>query len=103
MNDYIFNKQDIENRIETVEPESVYKIHYSVPIELEDTLSILIEQELGNNYIVMDDIAELKDDKITGYVLLEMGFEFDYEQLFSTASQFDMLSKGIDLIEKVNN
>ena len=97
---YEFNKEDILNRIEEVEHEKAYWISYSVPKELEDTLTILIEQDLGDEEVcVLDDLSEEKDERIVGKVLIEFFDEFNYDTLFGRASQFDMLSKGYDLVE----
>ena len=96
---YEFNKEDILNRIEEVEHEKAYWINYNVPKELEDTLTILIEQDLGDEEVcVLDDLAEEKDGIIVGKVLIEFFNEFNFETLFSKESQFDMLSKGYDLV-----
>jgi len=93
---YEFNKDDIKSRIKKVG--NTYEIHYSVPVELQDTLDILIEQELGDDDIIVnDDVSEVVDGRIVGHVEVEFANEYDYEILFSKASQFDMLSKGIDL------
>jgi 16S rRNA C1402 (ribose-2'-O) methylase RsmI len=98
---YKFNKKDILDRIEEVEHEKAYWINYNVPKELENTLDILIEQDLGDDEIcVLDDVAEEKDERIVGKVLVEFFNEFNFETLFSKASQFDILSKGYDLIER---
>jgi 16S rRNA C1402 (ribose-2'-O) methylase RsmI len=98
---YKFNKKDILDRIEEVEHEKAYWINYNVPKELENTLDILIEQDLGDDEIcVLDDVAEEKDKRIVGKVLVEFFNEFNFETLFSKASQFDILSKGYDLIER---
>ena len=97
---YEFDREDILNRIKEVEHNKAYWIEYSVPKELEDTLTILIEQDLGDKEIcVMDDLSEEQDGRIVGKVLIEFFNEFNFETLFSKASQFDMLSKGYDLIE----
>ena len=99
---YEFNKTDILNRIEEVENEKAYWINYNVPKELEDTLIILIEQDLGDDTVcVLDDLSEEKENRIIGKVLIEFFNNFDFEVLFSKASQFDMLSKGYDLVETV--
>lgn len=99
---YEFNKADILNRIEEVENEKAYWINYNVPKKLEDTLTILIEQDLSDDMVcVLDDISEEKENRIIGKVLIEFFDDFDFEVLFSKASQFDMLSKGYDLIETV--
>ena len=99
---YKFNKTDILNRIEEVENKKAYWINYDVPKELEDTLIILIENDLGDDTIcVLDDLSEVKGNRIVGKVLIEFFNNFDFEVLFGRASQFDMLSKGYDLIETV--
>ena len=96
---YEFNKGDILNRIEEVEHERAYWIKYDVPKELEDTLTILIEQDLGDKEVcVLDDLSEEKGGRIIGKVLIEFFNDFNFETLFGKASQFDMLSKGYDLI-----
>lgn len=98
---YKFNKKDILDRIEEVEHEKAYWINYNVPKELESTLDILIEQDLGDDEIcVLDDVAEEKDERIVGKVLVEFFNEFNFETLFGKASQFDILSKGYNLIER---
>ena len=98
---YEFNREDILNRIKEVEYEKAYWIEYSIPKELEDTLTILIEQDLGDDEVcVLDDLSEEQDGRIVGKVLIEFFDEFNFETLFSKASQFDMLSKGYDLIEE---
>ena len=98
--EYKFDRTNIMNRMKEVEYGKAYWITYDVPKELEDTLTILIEQDLGNdNICVMDDLSEEKDGRIIGKVLIEFLGEYDFEELFSKASQFDMLSQGVDLIE----
>ena len=99
---YEFNKEDILNRIKEVEHEKAYWIEYSVPKELEETLTILIECDLSDKEVcVLDDLCGEEDGRIVGKVLIEFFNEFNFETLFSKASQFDMLSKGYDLIEEV--
>ena len=98
--EYKFNRTNIMNRMEEVEYGKAYWITYDVPKELEDTLNILIEQDLGDNdnMYVADDLSEEKDGRIIGKVLIKILGEYDFEELFSKASQFDMLSQGADLI-----
>lgn len=97
---YEFNKKDIENRIEVVEKDKIFKIHYEVPCILIPTLDMLIEEDIGydDTLIVHDDVNEVKGDKLVGYIVVET--DNDYETIFARASQFDMLSKGEDLIVK---
>lgn len=97
---YEFNRTRVLNRIKEVEYGKAYWIQYDVPEKLEDTLTILIEQDLGDDKVcVLDDLSEKKDGRIIGEVLIEFHNEFDFEILFSKACQFDMLSQGYDLIE----
>ena len=95
---YKFNKEDIENRIEVVEKDKIFKIHYEVPCVLIPTLDMLIEEDMGydDNLIVQDDVNEVQNDRLVGYVVVEA--YNDYETVFARASQLDMLSKGEDLI-----
>lgn len=98
---YKFIKGNVEKRIETVKENKLYKIHYSIPTILKPTLDMLIEVDIGyDDSIILNDIAdEVIDDNIVGYAEIEFD-EFNYDTLFSRASQFDMLSNGVDLVEK---
>ena len=86
--------------VETLVKEQVYKINYSVPTELQETLDILIEQDLGHGdgLIVHDDCSEQVDGKIEGYVIVEFENEFNSNTLQSVSEQFSMLSNGEDLV-----
>lgn len=97
---YEFNKEDIENRIKEIEKEKKFEVHFSIPVELEDTYNTLIENDIGHgdNLIIDDVIEEIIDGRIVGYIVIEVADVYDYDTIFSRASQFDMLSKGEDLI-----
>ena len=58
----------------------------------------LIDEDMGydDNLIVQDDVNEVQNDRLVGYVVVEA--YNDYETVFARASQLDMLSKGEDLI-----
>lgn len=94
-------KENVEKRIETLEENKLFRIHYNIPVILKSTLDILIEQDIGyDDSIILNDVADEElNDRLVGYIEIEFD-EFDEDVLFGRASQLDMLSNGVDLIER---
>lgn len=93
-------KENVEKRIETLEENKLFRIHYDIPVILKPTLDMLIEEDIGyDDGIILNDVADEElNDRLVGYIEIEFD-EFNEDVLFNRACQLDMLSNGLDLIE----
>lgn len=96
----MLNLENVKNRITKLE-DSLFKISYEIDVSLEDELDILIEQDIAyQEEIMIEDCQEQTENNlIKGYIVISFNDVEDYEIVFGIASQFEMLSSGMSLME----
>ena len=94
------NLEKVKNRITKLQ-DDLFKISYEVDVQLKDELDILIEQDIAyQEEIMIEDLQEKTENNlIKGYIVISFNDVEDYEIVFGIASQFEMLSSGISLME----
>lgn len=94
------NIQRIKDRITRLQ-DSLFKISYEIDVSLKDELDILVEQDIAyQEEIMIEDLQEKTENNlIKGYIVISFNDVEDYEIVFGIASQFEMLSSGMSLIE----
>lgn len=104
--EYNYNEKSIKDRITKLN-EHTYTISFKIPTSLQDDYNMLVEEDIGYDdcLIVEDCTEEIKDNFILGYIVLSLNDSTDNSDIpdiiFGRASQFDMLSNGVSLIEEV--
>ena len=94
------NLEKVKDRITKLQ-DNLFKISYEIDVSLEDELGILIEQDIAyQEEIMIEDLQEkIENNLIKGYIVISFNDVEDYEIVFGIASQFEMLSSGMSLIE----
>ena len=94
------NLEKVKNRITKLQ-DDLFKISYEIDVSLEDELGILIEQDIAyQEEIMIEDLQEKTENNlIKGYIVISFNDVEDYEIVFGIASQFEMLSSVMSLIE----
>lgn len=96
------NLEKVKNRITKLQ-DDLFKISYEIDISLKDELDILIEQDIAyQEEVMLEDCQEQTENNlIKGYIVISFNdVEVDYEEIvFGIASQFEMLSSGMSLME----
>lgn len=100
----MLNLEKVKNRITKLE-ENLFEIFYEIPNTLRDELDILIEQDISyDEDIMVEDCEDTEENNIIkGSITISLNEDLSYEEkyniVFSRASQFEMLSNGMSLIE----
>ena len=100
----MLNLENVKNRITKLE-ENLFEIFYEIPNTLRDELDILIEQDISyDEDIMVEDCEDTEENNIIkGSITISLNEDLSYEEkyniVFSRASQFEMLSSGMSLIE----
>lgn len=94
------NLEKVKNRITKLQ-DNLFKISYEIDVSLKDELDILIEQDIAyQEEIMIEDCQEQTENNlIKGYIVISFNDVEDYEIVFGIASQFEMLSSGMSLME----
>ena len=94
------NLEKVKDRITKLQ-DNLFKISYEIDVSLEDELGILIEQDIAyQEEIMIEDLQEkIENNLIKGYIVISFNDVEDYEIVFGIASQFEMLSSGMSLME----
>lgn len=104
--EYTFDVKSVIERIKRID-DYKYSIHFRIPTGLREDYDLLIEQDIGtDDTAILDDCTE--EETSDGFIVGDVTLSFDesteypkrYDIVFNRASQLDMLSNGVSLIEE---